>query len=387
MAVNTRTIRAQNALLLVAVEATPGAEVVPSASTNAIKTANLQISWDVQQIDPNEHTGSLDTAAPIVGGAKVSLSFDVLLKGSGAAGTAPEWGKLMGACSWAETITAAAVPVAAEACAAGGTTTTAVLGASASAVAQAYRGMPLLLSGTVAATTFISDYTAGKTATVTDTLSAGPAVDTSYQIAPNVVYRPASVDPTSLTAYVYMDGLLYKLTGVRGDWTLTADAGGVGKLQFKMMGIFQGESDAAVPVPVFDAGQAPVWRGGVMSLDRMPVALQTLTLNSGNNVTNPPNPNQSEGFDVAEILARNVNGSINPKKYLKATSDRLGKFRTGTAELLHARWGTAAGNRIAITLPAAQYTQYAHGNREGAVTTDLNFKAVGADSGGFLCLW
>src|SRR5690606_5618307 len=122
----------------------------PSASTDAVLVENFSISFNPNVIRTNEVTGSLDGRGSIIGGMTVGFNFDAYLKGSGAAGTAPEWGKLLKACGWAETLTASAVPAAPEACAAGGTTTTATLGASASSTADAYRGMPIDFSGAVA---------------------------------------------------------------------------------------------------------------------------------------------------------------------------------------------------------------------------------------------
>lgn len=45
-------------------------------------------------------TGSLDPEAPIVGGLKVPLAFDVYLKGSGTPELPPNWASVMECCGW-----------------------------------------------------------------------------------------------------------------------------------------------------------------------------------------------------------------------------------------------------------------------------------------------
>lgn len=383
MADNFRSIRMKNAVLLAGPEATPGVEVALAAADNAIKVENVTIGFEANQIQTNEYTSSLDNDAPIVGGMRIPLSFDVLLKGSGVVGVAPEWGVLMPACAWAEIITPAAIPAAPEALAAG-TTTAATLGAGAAATAQAYRGLPLDLGAR--GLSVVSNYGADKVATLADSFSTPLSASDNYQILPSVLYRPASIDPSSLSFRFYQDGHVYRLAGARGTFSLAAEAGGIGRLSFQMSAMFIAEDEEAVPAAAFDPGQAPVWKGGVMTIDRKVAALQNLTLDSGNTLANPPNPNALEGFDPAEVTARNITGTMNPKKLLKGTRDTLGAFRTGARSMLYARWGNLPGNRISLVIPSAQYTSYGHGDREGLVSNDLGFKAVGADSGAFLAV-
>src|SRR5688572_24132435 len=133
-------LRTKNKVLLAKIESAEGSDAAP-AVTDAILCENPRLSWNANVITTNEVTGSLDSDAPLVGGMTVSLTFDVFLKGSGVAGTAPEFGDLLKACGYAETITAAAVG-APTACASG-TTTTATLAAPAGTTAQQYRGMPI----------------------------------------------------------------------------------------------------------------------------------------------------------------------------------------------------------------------------------------------------
>ena len=382
-------LRTRNAALLAKIETTEGTDAGPVPGTDAVLVENPQISFNPNTVQTNESTGSLDGRGPITGGMTVQLTFDVLLKGSGTPGTPPEWGKLKKAAGWAEIITAAAVPAAAEAATAG-TTTSLTLGAGASGTDQAYRGMPLLLSGNPAAgaTSFVADYTAGKLATLTDLFGTALSTGTSYQVPVNVLYKPASVAIPSLTFYFYQDGVLYKIVGARGNATLKLQSGNIGRISFTFTGMFVSKTDASVPTGlVYDATRPPVWKGGKALVNRVASAMAALSIEFGNQMTNPDNPNSAEGFDPSIITARNMTGSCDPLETLIATRDSMAALRAGTQQIIHASYGTVAGNRIGLTVPAAFYTNLQPGDRNGLLTNAHQFACTGQDAGAFLCLF
>ncbi|MCM8738287.1 hypothetical protein M5E06_29605 [Azospirillum sp. A1-3] len=382
-------LRTRNAALLAKIETTEGTDANPAASTDAVLVENPQISFNPNTVQTNEVTGSLDGRGPITGGMTVQITCDVLLKGSGVPGTPPEWGDLMKAAGWAEVITAAAVPAAAEAATAG-TTTSLTLSAGASGTAQTYRGMPLLLTGNPAggATSFIADYTAGKVATLTDLFGTALSAATNYQVPVNVLYKPASTNIPSLTLYLYMDGLLYKVVGARANATLKLQSGNIGRISFTLTGMFAGKVDANVPTGlVYDATRPPVWKGGKALVNRVVSAMSSMSIEFGNQMTNPDNPNAAEGFDPSIITSRNMTGSCDPLETLVATRDSMAALRAGTQQIIHACYGITAGNRIGVTMPAAFYTNLQPGDRNGLMTNTHQFACTGQDAGSFLCLY
>lgn len=380
-------LRSRNGALLFAVEAVEGTAETLSESTDAVLIENPAIRFNPQNTETREMTGSLDNRGPIVGGMQVQVSFDVYLKGSGVAGTAPEWGELMRACGWAETVTSTAVPASAEACGAGGSTTTAELGVSAAATADLYRGMPITFTGTVAGSSFISNYTAGKIATLTDTMGGAIVATTNYQIPVNVLYKPASTSIPSGTIGLYMDGVLYTLAGCRGTWSLSNPAAGPGKFSFTFSGMFVSKTDVAVPSCTYDSTRPPIFKGGYMLIDRVAAAMATFSLDNGNQVIYPENPNADEGFDPSIITERSMTGSVDPQATLVATRDIMTAMRNGTQQIIHARWGSSAGNRVGITIPTALYTANDPGDRQGIMTEQTNFSCIGQDAGAFICLY
>lgn len=377
----------RKAALTAKIESTEGTEAVPSASTDGVLVENLRVTPNPNVIDTNEVTPSLDAFDPIVGGMFMEIAFDVYMKGSGTAGTAPEWNDLLKACGFSETITGTAVPAAAEALAAGGSTITAVLGTSAAATLQLYRGMPINFTGNQVGTSFIYDYSAAKLAKLTDTFAGALVATTNYQIPVNIVYGPASSSISSLTMYVYNDGLLYKFTGCRGNVSFAFESGGPAKMSFTFRGMFLSKTDVALPTVTYDSTRPPIWKGGAFTINSVAAAGQSLSLDVGNQLAQPDNPAAAEGFDPAVITARQMRGSINPNETLIATRDIMADFRAQTKRPIHGRLGSTAGNRIGITMPSGLYLGQTPGDRNGIRTVDVPFAATGQDAGAFITQW
>jgi hypothetical protein len=361
-----RPIHLKKGVLCAIAEAASGTPQDPG-TTVGIEFRAMSFKPDAAVLESGEYTPSLDPGDPAIGSVKGKLDFEVLLKGALAgAGILPEWAALPGCCNWQLTITAAAVPVAPEACLAGGSTTTAKLGASASATDQIYRGMPITFTGAVAGTTIITDYNgATKTATLADTMSGAIIGTTSWQIPPNVTMQPISpTTPVTDTLDFYEDGLKYRFFGCAGEMVSNWVSANQPVLKFSMTAYGFTEADVALINPTLEKTiRAPVWKGGVMTFDRLPAALKTWTFETKNTITLADNPNGPEGYDVPDITGRLAGGTLDPKKTLVATRDTIGMMRTGVTGLLHGRCGSAVGNRLAKTVARAQITSYAQGRQ------------------------
>lgn len=88
-------------------EVTYNTDPVPVAGTNAILMENPQWSFDSARLyERTPLRASLAPLKPLYAGTLMSLKFDVEIKGSGTAGTAPEIGPLLTACGMSETVVA-----------------------------------------------------------------------------------------------------------------------------------------------------------------------------------------------------------------------------------------------------------------------------------------
>src|SRR5688572_11130798 len=97
-----------NEVLLAKIESSYGVDPTPVAGTNAILFSQLEIvPFDqLRMVDREAVRASLGTLPHSYAGSLGGIRFRAELKGSGAAGTAPEIGPLLRACGLGETIVA-----------------------------------------------------------------------------------------------------------------------------------------------------------------------------------------------------------------------------------------------------------------------------------------
>lgn len=86
------------------IEDTEGAAETLEAA-DAFLAANFKFTPGIAIHKRENTTSSLSKFAAIPGARQATMEFDVEMKGSGTAGTAPEWGKLLKACGFGESVT------------------------------------------------------------------------------------------------------------------------------------------------------------------------------------------------------------------------------------------------------------------------------------------
>ncbi|GLS86681.1 hypothetical protein GCM10010873_16550 [Cypionkella aquatica] len=93
--------------LLVKAEVTYGTDPVPTGAANAILAQNVKISPMKGSDVKRDYDRPYFSAAPTIPvGLHMSISFEIELKGNGAAGTALAFGPLLRACKWAQVLVA-----------------------------------------------------------------------------------------------------------------------------------------------------------------------------------------------------------------------------------------------------------------------------------------
>lgn len=97
----------RNALLLAKAQPTLDTDPAPVAATNAILAGNVQLNAIEAEFAGRDNiVPYFGNKGDVLVSQYSTISFDVELAGSGAAGTAPKWSPLILACAFAETITA-----------------------------------------------------------------------------------------------------------------------------------------------------------------------------------------------------------------------------------------------------------------------------------------
>lgn len=385
--------RTKNALLLAKVEAVAGTEEAPVPGSDAIRVRD-QIGWNANLA--NMVTGyvqeSISETPPIIGGGAAGLRAAVWMTGAAAPGTTgPDWGKLMLGAAFMETKLAAAHTGTSTAIAA----STITLAAGASAVDDAYLGMPIDgTSGSInGQRRWITDYVGStKVATVFPPWSS-PSATPAYSIPACAVYQPITLSQKTLTLFAYQHdsvlantSRLRKVKGAMGNGTISLTPGGLVGLTFDFQGqLPAAPTDVSRPVAATYVGLEPTpYLAATSYLGDTPVKFNDFSLDFGNRITQYDDPAQALGRDTSEATMRTMAGRIVPCLTHIASRDAFSDFMNSTSRGAVLAWGPSVGRRIAILMPALRYTGNEPGDVNGYQVEGIPFRATGQDSEVFI---
>ena len=273
-------------LILAETEGSYGVDPSPDGA-DAILVRDLNIT--PQQSD----VVSRDLVRPYLGASeqllantRVECTFSVELAGSGTAGTAPRFGKVLKACALAETTVAPAETGTATA----GASNSITLAAGASATNDIYNGQVLRITAGlgIGSVFLVTDYVgATKVATLRSIGTAVTLDSTSvYSIDAQVVYTPVSSAFGSVTLHYNIDGVLHRLTGCRGTFSLNTAVGEIPTIDFTMTGIYNAPTDTAAPVVTYADQATPrifkAGNSGAFTMLGYSGCLQSVSMDLGN---------------------------------------------------------------------------------------------------------
>lgn len=189
-----------------------------------------------------------------------------------------------------------------------------------------------------------------------------------------VEYSPVSTAFESLTFYVNYDGVLHKMTGARGSYSVELDAKKIPHFKFKFTGLFNPVTDSAVPTAVFSAWQQPLavltgqtsaftlhgFGGGV---------LQTLSLDINNSITH----RMLVGAETVVLTDRQPTGKVVMEAVTVATKDWWAAAKNAVSGALSIQHGTTAGNIVVLDAPAVQVSKpsYSSADKVRMLNMDL----------------
>lgn len=405
-------IRPDNSVLLFKLESTEGVDASPvAADAFPFLKGGFSYNSPYREDSVNEATGSLEAGAPQVIGQPAEITISFVMKGANtaysSAAVKPPHHALLSACGMRGVYQAAIAAAALTA----GSATSATLGTGFSTTARAYIGMPLLFTAGANSgrTSHIADYSAGKAATLVDNFTT--PLDTSHQasIPANWTYGFTSpqdaaaraTDHPSGTLYIYEDGTLLKYVGCRGvitEWG--GDTAKPGQMTVKLMGIFAGTADAALPAVSWPLHLPPILTQGVGRLDpaflinRKPLPIDKWSIPTNAEQESPGDPNTPWGFGSAIIGGRDVRLECDPKKTLYATRDILSEIANTSQYTGAVRAFGSANNRWAVTLPLLQPVVGDPGTSGSLRTEQQRYKALNPgkdsntrDASAILCFW
>ncbi len=365
-------IRPANGILLMALQSAEGAPATLDPLLHAVplEAGSFTYGNPFTTEAANESNGSYVGSAPLVVGQEVPLGFRSRVKGAGAGVTytssvKPPLHAPFSACGWRGQFTAAIAAAALTA----GTTTTATLGTGYTGTAQLYFGMPLVLSVGPGAgqVPFVTDYTSGKLATLSDllaelttsTLAALPANWTYAGTSPADASARLTDHPCATVGW-YEDGNLYQWQDVRGVVDFEGQTARPGFAVFSMSGTYIGSSTAAMPTTaVIAAHSAPILTKGsgaaaAAVIGRKELPISRWALRNGGALESVVDPNTPYGFGPSQVADRVPVFEADPLRTFVSTRDAVAEIAALATYPIALRFGQTAGNRWGMVMGQAQ---------------------------------
>jgi hypothetical protein len=208
-----------------------------------------------------------------------------------------------------------------------------------------------------------------------------------------VEYTPVSTGLKTVTIYYYDDGVLHKLLGVMGTWTLTGKVGERPMLKFEFVGLDGGISAAAPSGTTYAAWKTPV------AMTKANVVDITLGATYATGALSGGTPYSSTGLELVAgnavaftALLSNEGVDINDRQSagsmeLDLTAAQevafMAQVKANTTQSLGFTIGSAAGNKIIIHAPAIQLINPKKTEKNGRrlIGYDLRFVPSAAGTG------
>jgi hypothetical protein len=371
-------------ILWFGIEATYKTDPVLTAALNGIEVRNMSLTpLKLKKVEQNIEQPFLGFARELVVGQEMQLKFDVAIAGSGVAGTAPAWGKLLRVCKRSETVLAAAVAGAATA----GSASSLTLAAAASAVDDTYRNMEITATGGtgVGQSAIIKSYVgATKVATFYENVTTPFDATTTYSIGAQTVYSPVDSGDDSGTFYAFIDRLKFIMLGTRGTMVRTLDPLKVPVFTFTLTGLWGGYSDnATMPAgTVFTAWQKPLGVSAANTvgflLHGFAANLYSYTVDEGNQVVHR---DDIIGVEDVVITDRKPTGTVSIQSPLKAEHDYYADAQGTVEGSMTVTHGTVPGNIVRFYEPAVTVGEPQPEDKNGVVAIRMALRILPVGNG------
>lgn len=356
------------------IEAVEGTAETLAAADAKLLVYNPKVNFDVALFDRNPARATFSNIGKLPGKRPAGLSFRIELRGSGAAATVPEWGKLLQACGFGvnalKSMNIGAItngPFQHGETITGGTSA-----AKGRVVINTANGATAILFVSISGTFVSGEVITGGTSTATATTSSVPStVGNELKLISDSI--------PSLTQGSYEDGVRKLLKGCRGKVKLGFKSGEPVLLDFDFQGVEAGVIDTAFLANIsFETTKPPVFLSALFSVDAYSAKIGEMDIDVGNVLAERDDINDQRGILSFAITGRNVIGSFNPEMVLAATHDFHSKWFSGAEMIVDFTVGSVAGNKFRFYIPRAQYTKVEDEDRDGLQLAKSAFNLNGS---------
>lgn len=202
----------------------------------------------------------------------------------------------------------------------------------------------------------------------------------TINIGVDVQYDPVSSGEESVSMYFYMDGILHKLIGSRGNIKISARANENPMLTFSFIGLFVDPTDAANPTLTLTGWTAPIAvnkaNTPTFTLHTFAAVMASLELDLGNVMAHRDLVNS----ESVQIVDANGSGAVSIEAPALATKDFFAIAKAGTLGALQLIHGTVAGNIVQVDAPKVQVGAPGYGDSDGVAMLNMGL-TVTPDAG------
>uniref|UniRef100_A0A6M3KX79 Putative tail protein n=1 Tax=viral metagenome TaxID=1070528 RepID=A0A6M3KX79_9ZZZZ len=189
------------------------------------------------------------------------------------------------------------------------------------------------------------------------------AMDESGQ---QVNYEPESTDMSSLTLAFYMDGLIKKMWGARGDVTFSFNVGKPAMAHFVFTGADFSVTDGSMLSSItYELTNPPAFLSSAFTIQSYAALIGTVEIAMNNSVVLRQDSRQGSGYKNAIITGRSPVLTLDPEAVKVADHDFYGLLRAGTKGALSMVLGATEGNICTITAPQVQYRGISSDDKDG----------------------
>jgi hypothetical protein len=198
----------------------------------------------------------------------------------------------------------------------------------------------------------------------------------------SVTYAPISTGFKGVTLYYFADGVRHKVTGCRGSWSMSLQAGEIPKISFEYTGLFNAPTDESQPTLTYSNQADPVV---VNSANTTPIkvhnyaaCLESFSLSVANET---PFRQLAGCTQQVMITDRKPEGEVTIEAPTIAGKNFFTAASGQTLDEFSWTHGTTAGNIVTFTAPTCNLGSPEYEDSDGIIMLKLPFMPIPTSAG------
>jgi hypothetical protein len=159
-----------------------------------------------------------------------------------------------------------------------------------------------------------------------------------------------------------------------GTFPVNLPTGRRGFIDWEFSGVWQPVTSVALISPTYPTAKGLRFAGGLAEWDNVNMCVESVTIDSGNNVIMRECPTTEAGFLSAFITDRRPVISANPEAATVAAQDRWAKWLSESEHELELDLSGPTTSVLSFDAPKAQIINSQEADRNGMVTDEIEFQ-------------